>query len=90
MSDHTLKNPIVFTIVHISEPGLQTNCAVFQKEEDAVQAGFAIVQENSPNYQLDADALIEENGEYIFEEWHTLTSHRERISLYQSPVNVFN
>lgn len=90
MSDQTFKDPTVFTVVHTSEPGFQINCAVFKKEEDAIQAGFAIVKENSSIYKLDANALIQEKGEYVFEEWHTLTSHRERIQVFQNPVNVIN
>ena len=90
MSDHTLKSPMVYTLVHISEPGFQVYCVVFKEIGDAIQAGYNIIQEKSSIYQIDADALIEKKGEYVFEHWHTLTFHRERISLFQNPVNVFN
>ena len=90
MSDHTYKNPLVFTVVHIFEPGLQANCAVFKKEEDAVQAGYLIIQENAQGYGFDADDLIQKHGVNVFDKWHSITSHRERIQIFQNPINVIN
>ena len=44
MSDHTLKSPMVYTLVHISEPGFQVYCVVFKEIGDAIQAGYKIIQ----------------------------------------------
>ena len=90
MSDHTYKNPLVFTVVHIFEPGLQANCAVFKKEEDAVQAGYLIIQENAKSYGFAADDLIQKHGVNVFDKWHSITSHSERIQIFQNPINVIN
>ena len=87
MRKHTYNNPIVFVVVHIYAPHLQIRTAVFEKEEDAVTAALAIVQENAHRHGLSPDIA---NSTDCIGDWHTLTRFNERIEILQSPINVLD
>jgi len=83
---HTYRNPIVFVVVYVAEPGLQLHVAVFETEEDAFKAAIAIIREKAPNYGIDPDFLAAR--ENVLNEWHSLTRFAERIEVFQSPINI--
>ena len=88
MKGHTFNNPIVFTVAHVCEPGLQLNVAVFENEDDAVTASLAIIKERASNYHIDYQSAFDSYGNDIISEWHSITRFCERIEVFQSPINI--
>ena len=89
MSNHTYKNPIVFVVVYVSEPGLQMDVSVFETEKDAVIAALAGIKERAPHFNIDFEgALLKYGSEELIDEWHSLTRLTERIEVFQSPINI--
>lgn len=88
MSNHTFRNPIVFVVVYVSEPGLQMDVSVFETEKDAVVAALLSIEERSSNFNIDFQSALNKYGaEELISEWHSLTMLRERIEVFQSPIN---
>ena len=69
MSNHTYKNPIVFVVVYVSEPGLQMDVSVFETEKDAVTAALAGIKERAPHFNIDFEgALLKYGSEELIDE----------------------
>jgi hypothetical protein len=80
--------PMVFVVVHVSEPGMQVNSAVFESEEDATVASLAILEERAPNYDINFQSAYERYGNDLISEWHSITRYMERIEVFQCPINI--